>query len=179
VLLVPNNKRADFLVSWCNRIEVAMREEMKLAIVFIILGWCWSGCGHAEVAPPIQPFFTQFKIEAESENVTVFIGNIAADFGDVAKYASVPGEVVFAVCVRGWDIQSKLVVNKELWDLADKNYREAIIFHELGHCALEREHEERQRDDAKGPLSLMFHAPDPEAYAAMRRYYIHELFHPY
>lgn len=69
-------------------------------------------------------------------------------------------------------------INRKYWNTADSYERELLIFHELGHCDLNRDHTEGYRDqDPKFiPVSIMgaeiFGA---NIYMANRDYYIKEL----
>jgi hypothetical protein len=76
-------------------------------------------------------------------------------------------------------------VSTEWWAKVEKQYppeqvaavREAVIFHELGHCVLNRHHTEVMIQDGRHPGSLMFfkYIP-PRIYMKGRTYYLAELF---
>lgn len=71
-----------------------------------------------------------------------------------------------------------IIIDKEFWDRAKQPSREELVFHELGHCILNREH----RDDAmayseKFPASIMnSYTISPDTYTRFRDHYIVELF---
>ena len=54
---------------------------------------------------------------------------------------------VLGVCVRNDEEPNRVAVDQEAWAAADDAFRELIVFHELGHCVLDREHLD---DDVNG-----------------------------
>ena len=47
---------------------------------------------------------------------------------------------VLGVCVRSDEAPNRVAVDQEAWSVASQAFRELIVFHELGHCVLNREH---------------------------------------
>lgn len=43
----------------------------------------------------------------------------------------------------GWCVQNNIFVDKEAWDRYDSDGRRIILYHELGHCVLNRRHDDR------------------------------------
>lgn len=72
-----------------------------------------------------------------------------------------------------------IVVDKRFWDQASPMEREMVVFHELGHCALNRPHK-TALDPWGRQISLMYPSIfNPMMYRSNREYYINELFNPY
>lgn len=72
---------------------------------------------------------------------------------------------------------SEIFIDREYWDSASIARREQLIFHELGHCVLRREHLLTKRSGF--PISLMYPEIDriPDFwYAIYRKIYLDELF---
>jgi hypothetical protein len=72
-----------------------------------------------------------------------------------------------------------ILISQDFWDRATPIQREMVIYHELGHCALDRPHTE-----ATSPwgnqISLMYPSIFNERmYDQDREYYIDELFNPW
>lgn len=74
-------------------------------------------------------------------------------------------------------------INKKQWDVMDYSSREHLIFHELGHCELKRDHKDTMVDLGKTacPSSIMrwFSFNEYEitnCYDYDRNYYLNELF---
>lgn len=82
----------------------------------------------------------------------------------------------------GWCVRNpitrrpKILIDTNFWKQADEAEREALIFHELGHCVLDRDHIKKK--SALGiPLSLMFPSVIPSfTYRKFRKHYLIELF---
>lgn len=68
-----------------------------------------------------------------------------------------------------------IYINEYYWNLGNEAYREVLIFHELGHCFLKREH---TLGEYKGyPVSMMHQYSLAEwIYLELKEAYIHELF---
>ena len=64
-------------------------------------------------------------------------------------------------------------IDKDYWLTANDLYRTYLIFHELGHCDLNRVHDDKI--DSKGyPVSIMY--PSPFNLGDRYNYYVNELF---
>jgi len=72
-----------------------------------------------------------------------------------------------------------VILDKKFWRTASPVQREELVFHELGHCILGRDHEEATQNllGYTQPVSLMnpYILSEPD-YLHMRDYYIAELF---
>jgi hypothetical protein len=68
-------------------------------------------------------------------------------------------------------------INRKLWKTLGEYGKEQLIFHELGHCELNRNHENSYTDH-KIPKSIMYYVGfgDMQYYFFNRGYYIKELF---
>lgn len=72
-----------------------------------------------------------------------------------------------------------ILIKESFWNDATETEREMVVFHELGHCALDRPH-----TNALGPwgkqISLMYPKIfSPNLYRRYYGYYMDELFNPY
>lgn len=93
-----------------------------------------------------------------------------------------PGEI--GVCEQGPFQAPRVLVGRAAWRARSDAGREALIFHELGHCLLGRDHRDdltalRLQDGRSGyaPASLMnTRGVRPDLYASDRNYYLSELF---
>jgi len=145
-----------------------MRSFLRLVAGFFILA---SQQSHSDQYSPFKSQVEGFILAGASQGVTVDM----SDF-NVIMAERLPGTVV-GLCVPQENI---VLVNKQYWDTADAIHREALVWHELGHCKLNRIH---VTDTAFGhAVSLMYPAinsvDDEEWYKAHRKEYIEELFAP-
>ncbi|MFD2522569.1 hypothetical protein [Emticicia soli] len=137
-----------------------------------------------EIDPKLQPFLATFVAEAKKHNIEIVPENLRMKFERESR--EVCGH--FASDKNG---QREIVINLACWENAPNQNREALVFHELGHCFLNRLH----RDDLlpnKAPSSIMstegngHYEPciypiegDNSCNKTMRRdYYVTELFNP-
>lgn len=65
-------------------------------------------------------------------------------------------------------------IDREYWDTHGEAGREQLIFHELGHCVLNRRHNTKRMQNC--PASIMYPSLSPACYAKYRKEYIKELF---
>lgn len=101
---------------------------MRLIIVLMIgLTGCQTKL-HSYTHPDFVGYLNEFK--------TLYSGKVN---NLVVKYSVVYGNFA-ALCERHSSGQKVIKVNKVYWDGMCLEQRRALIFHELGHCILNREH---------------------------------------
>jgi hypothetical protein len=112
---------------------------------------------------------------------------------DGAKYNRVPRygnlTVVFSVFLpdtiagRCNPLSNSIEINADTWNFRPKEIKKALLYHELAHCALLRDHnEETFRIIVQCPVTLMYPSLDifHFCYPPLEDYYIKELFtNPY
>lgn len=145
---------------------------MKTLLVAAVL--LLSGCGQAHyVAPEIKPYVESFMTEAHQRGQYIDMFLASVDFGDptAEKGANSDAE---GVCVYG---ERKVVLNKAFWDAQTDTGRMLLVYHELGHCLLWRNHRNDEstqasvcviRDaDGKCTSESNYAAPDSIMHASM------------
>ncbi|RFS14369.1 hypothetical protein [Emticicia sp. C21] len=135
-----------------------------------------------QIDPKLEPYLKSFVAEAQKRNITVKLENLIMKFDNES----------IEICghfVKEKSGQREIVINPICWDSVPEQNREALAFHELGHCFLNRLH----RNDLlpnNAPVSIMHiqnNGPyEPCIYpidgdntcnkTARRNYYIDELF---
>lgn len=86
----------------------------------------------------LWPFFESFEAEAKARGLNVNL-KLAAITGDIAP---IDGEHVAGQCTYSSQAPNHISVDDEFWTKTGESFREFIIFHELGHCYLNRGHRE-------------------------------------
>ena len=83
----------------------------------------------------LQPFFDKFEQEAAKRNETIHLEamNILGKMQDIDE-KNVPGQCQY------YEKETWVVIDPIYWNKMNYNEKEALIFHELGHAALKREH---------------------------------------
>lgn len=141
---------------------------MKKA-VYILLLILLLGCGKpAYIDPPLKPYVDRFNQAAHSHKVYIDTTEISVIFdtnGFLAKHG-----------LNGLCFDSKVTINRQFWNIGKEPVKTALIFHELGHCALGRSHDTAVRSDGF-PLSIMFPNLPPAAQLVSHwKAYVDELF---
>ncbi len=125
---------------------------MGLFLLAIILA-C-SGDDSVETDIALEPYFQIFADEAALRGIEVDydarrIEGLLQDILD----SNVKGQ-----CFRNEEKPNKVIVDVNYWDEANEAEKEFIIFHELGHCFLNREHLDDSEPDGTC-LSIMHSNP--------------------
>lgn len=133
-----------------------------------------SGCATyhktvLDIAPEFRPYVSLFQIEALDRGKQIVIEDLIIRFGPMRG-----GEV--GQCWQFDDSTPTIVVDAEIWQLIGYYEREILVFHELGHCILGREHR-NSLDDNGMPKSIMYkHLFNEYYYETYREKYLNELF---
>jgi hypothetical protein len=122
----------------------------------------------------LAPYFERFREAGAARGITV-------DFeaaGVSAYLEEIAAENVSGQCYYNTDEPNRLVIDSEFWKQATDIRKEFVIFHELGHCFLNRGHLETSLSD--GTCASMMHSGLSgcrNAYTSQSRsYYLDELF---
>lgn len=127
-----------------------------------------------------NPVFSEYIKEFEQQGKVITgegsfsVGDIPINFGDTEN------EAFQGVCFQYPDGTREVIIRKNWWDAADKDYRESLLFHELGHCRLDREHTEEiflTQEERSYKASLMSSViVGPKDYKDYKEEYLKELF---
>lgn len=88
------------------------------------------------VTPELRPFYITFEEEAAARGIEINLTEEEVT-GNIAQLGNMG---VLGVCVRSDEEPNRVAVDQEAWASASFAFRELIVFHELGHCVLDREH---------------------------------------
>ena len=104
------------------------------------------------IDPELIPFFTVFEEEAVSrgwENLDL----LSQVEGTITN---IPGFGISGQCAHNTDAPSLVSIDANYWSRADDYEKEFIVFHELGHCALKRGHDDSK--DIDGNCASIMHS---------------------
>lgn len=93
-----------------------------------------------KTTPELNPYIQKFIERCHQYNV-----NCSKIKAHTMKISSMPWRVrliskyAIGVCSRE---HNQVVIDKDYWEYSSKIEREALVFHELGHCVLDKEHTE-------------------------------------
>jgi hypothetical protein len=97
----------------------------------------------------------------------------AREAGLIVTFGDLEGAVA-GICKTKDGQSPTIIIDSEYWADADEFFKENLMFHELGHCLLNRDHRNEWDDD--GPVSIMNSYLIPSFYEKSRESYIEELF---
>ncbi len=151
-----------------------------LAILFFVIGLCFiSSCSREaiyEVDPAFEEYVQRFVDDAAKRGVVIDFSESGLRINFIRSIS----ETAVGVC-RGDHL---IEIEQEYWKGLNDSQREGLIYHELGHCELNRPHKNAKLKNGEW-ASRMRGAPIPEGdnavinYNGLRRtYYIDELFVP-
>lgn len=129
-------------------------------------------------------------LETDAELIPYFeiFANEAAVRGIVVDYEAeriegliqdIPASDVLGQCFRNVERPRKVIFDRPTWEQADEAKRQFLVFHELGHCFLNRGHLDL-RDGDNNCVSIMHSStqlcPDFELTDENREFFLDELF---
>lgn len=117
---------------------------------------CAQKEGHESVLSIQEPFVSfvaEFERVSAQQGQAVAISDLIVEFGDT------PSLNETGVCIWSSDDTPRVVINQAIWNTLNDDDREEVIFHELGHCILQRLHQNSRVNVAGGgtrPQSVMY-----------------------
>lgn len=122
----------------------------------------------------LQVYFDSFKAEAEKRDIKVDFESLEVDgYIRQIRESGVAGQ-----CQSFEDGSRTVIISTSYWRTATDIEKEFLIFHELGHCVLDREHYDEA--DLNGDCLSMMNSGGSVCNinyrAATREYYLDELF---
>ena len=91
------------------------------------------------VTQALQPYFEEFEYQASLRGLDVDL--TAANI--IGKIEELSDENVAGQCTYGSHIDNEVTIDESFWNDYPYYYiREMVVFHELGHCYLDRGHRE-------------------------------------
>lgn len=88
------------------------------------------------VQPELRPFFIAFEEEAAERGFTFNL----TDEGITGNIVDLGGGNIVGLCRRLDEAPNRIAVDSDAFARGSEAFRELVVFHELGHCVLEREH---------------------------------------
>ena len=143
---------------------------VKILLLAVLATSCYSGMDddYTYIQPEIRPYYDIFIQEAAKRHVDIDTYGVKISFGPMNDDGQ---QGVTSHRYREMKIDSA----SYKW----KNYPESLVFHELGHLLLHREHNNHRVN--YNPISIMDSREIPEYELDredLREYYLNELFNP-
>jgi hypothetical protein len=147
-------------------------KKVQLLITVLFMGGV-TACGKApvlEVDAELAPYVSQFEDESRAAGNAVRVNDLIARFGELDNPKS------NGICEIESGETPRIIISRVKWNRMSAQKREGLMFHELGHCVLNREHNPAVTENGV-PTSLMNpYSIDSYTYSEYRKYYLQELF---
>ena len=149
-----------------------MKNKFRLIILCFSLATLTVACGKPQVLElgQFSPYVQSFVNESTKSGHPLAVNDLIVKFGPMrSKYER-------ANCSITEGQTPVITVNETTWNQITEADRESMMFHELGHCVLLREHR-ADVDNTGVPVSMMNpYALNTYIYESRRTVYIKELF---
>jgi hypothetical protein len=150
---------------------------LKLLIDLVILLLVAYSCGKRQdlkrqftsIHEDLQPYVDFYENEKGSSlNQSIGMGFKSLPYLNKEKTRKYVG-----ICYEFWNGEKEIHIDTEFWYNSTESQKRLLMLHELGHCDLDRDHEERLGVNGK-PISIMF--PSLFDWGENEEGYIRELF---
>ena len=126
-----------------------LRLAMASLLFLIVFSACSDEDQTVEIDQSVRPYIERFEAEAAIRNININI----EESGIGAQIATIDGDAV-GQCVSSQSRGEFLRLDERYWSRASDLQKEFLIFHELGHCFLGREHLDEE-DGSGDCISIM------------------------
>ncbi len=148
-----------------------MFKQVAIFVLFLSL----LGCGHE----PTVSIEDQYKPYTDAfVRYSIIVGKPTGIY-DLIMY-TVPeiGGAVMGQCTKYDNATPRIIISYKFWKLMDTTKKEMLVLHELGHCVLNRSHN-NATDQYGQPVSLMHWSNfDENIYLNAKMAFLYELFNP-
>ncbi len=148
--------------------------ELSIAVSLISLMACSNGhTRQVTIAAAAVPYVLRFERDANLQGRPVLIDDLIVRFEDL-------GSGKAGACAKGDDVTPTITLSSYYWPMFDEGMREELVYHELGHCILNRPHLTATTIDNGEVIYKSIMNNNLFAgitYEIHRSYYVHELFH--
>lgn len=112
-------------------------QKIELILLLLMAIMASLGCSEEEtmyqgVDPEFQEYVDAFWIDAAAADRVVFHRDIPINFHSLEGQSG--------VCLKK-DGQAEILIDPEMWESRSIHQKKALIYHELGHCILDRPHD--------------------------------------
>lgn len=121
-----------------------LRSFLFLLLIIGISGSCANKVDGVRLDEELEPYFLIFEEEAAKRGV-VFNNEVEQIEGYLQNIADTG---VIGACRRndGEDVNRSVFFDKPYWETATNLEKEYVVFHELGHCFLLLDHDDRENE---------------------------------
>lgn len=130
----------------------------KILVMFTLVTLLFSSCypdpqvgnDGAQTNISLDKFYADFEYEASLRGVDINIENLDL----ISRIEEIEEEGVAGTCHFNSHQSNIVTIDQSFWNSASSNQKEMVVFHELGHCVLGRDHREEENNE-NACLSIM------------------------
>lgn len=144
-----------------------------LKAVWLALSLIWiTGCGREFRVSGFEGYVEQFESSAKAHGKDLKVEELVIEFGTPAS------STADATCYQSTGATPKIIVDQKKFEAMAEGKRTALLFHEMGHCVLNREHSDGGRvNNTSCPNSVMnSYTLSDQCFTGHRDHYESELF---
>ncbi len=128
-------------------------KKLKYTVFALVLHFFFISCGKDNsqvIESELLIHFTNFEAEAVAHGLDIDLSTI-----DINGYIqNIETRGALGQCKSYSDGSQQIIVDEQYWNRISDYEREYLVFHELGHCVLEREHND-EKDENGNCISIM------------------------
>lgn len=109
-------------------------------LMAILLSACAQEKG-TNIKSDFAPYALHFQAMALKNGRSIKINNVIIDFDPALSGSSILGQCLSTLTEDTFTVP-RVTINPQFWNVSSLANREQLIFHELGHCVLNRKHRE-------------------------------------
>ena len=129
-----------------------VKNSVCLAL-FLLVGCGDPGSPRIEIDDEFRPYYDRFNQHSMEHRGKDFSNtNITINFVETINIPTENNMTILGIC---YYFSNKVEINEETWVKLPTAKKEALIAHELGHCLLNRRHDEAAHPSTNARLSVM------------------------
>ena len=118
-----------------------MKVTVQILIV-IVIGMSCSKRDNSQVETELRYYFDLFNSEANDRGITFNMEEL-----DISGYIEdIGNRGTLGQCESYSSGDHAVVIDQDFWERATDLEKEYVVFHELGHCVLDRDHNDEAND---------------------------------
>jgi len=119
-------------------------------ILIVVLAISCADESEIHIDQSLEPFFVTFEAEAAKRGFSVDFESLGVE----GFITDISQENVVGQCSHTEESPNAVSIDPVFWQVASESRKEFVIFHELGHCYLQRSHLDT-KDEFGNCISMM------------------------
>lgn len=138
----------------CHKMDKNIKLIFTLFMLSILVFQACQKDNERAIEEELMPYFNKFKDEAALRGIVV---DYDAE-GITASITKIYDNSIVGQCIHNTETPNRISISETYWNQIDTGRREFLIFHELGHCILDRSHLDSK--DVNGNCVSIMHSSE-------------------